>query len=117
MIKKFKIGDLDLTDQVSTFSVGHQPKIDKVITTLDGTEHVVKSGIRDIIKVSFLPITDATDLYNALSKPSFYVEFVDGGINKYKRMRVSSDLEMTFLLKSPRGDRYYRPTDLELREL
>lgn len=118
MAHKLIVNGLDLSDQVSTFRVSKEPKIDKVITTLDGTEHVIKTTYRDIITFSLLPLTDATSLYEHLIGSTIYrVEYINAGKNEYRQMRVSSPLESIFLLLSPNGKRYYKMGEIELREI
>ncbi len=117
----FKIGSLDLHAALSTYLVRWEVRYQKVITTLDDVEHPFKSPNRAILEVSFLPMDDdfSTALFEALDGANQTITFTDpySGVDIARTMRVVSDLEATFGLKSVNGKRYYKGGKIELRAL
>ena len=51
-----RIGTLDVHEKVSTYNVRREVSYSKVITTMDDTEHAVRSKDRYIVETSFFPI-------------------------------------------------------------
>lgn len=117
----FKIADLDLHTALSTYLVRWEVKYQKVIITLDDVEHPFKAPNRAILEVSFLPMDDdfATSLFEALDSTKQSITFTDpySRSDIVRTMRVVSDLEAAFGLKSVNGKRYYKGGKIELRAL
>ena len=55
----FQIGSLDLSKRLSTYAVQMEVSYARVLKTLDGVEHAVRSPDRAIVSASFSPMTDA----------------------------------------------------------
>lgn len=115
------IGSLDAHKKVSTYSVQREVSYDKVVTTMDGTEHAARGKDRYIVTASFLPMTEAeaTAYCTALSGSTVDVTFTDpyAGIDRTKTMRVTSNLDAAFALLSIDGERRYTGGDIQLREI
>lgn len=117
----FKIGSLDLHTALSTYLVRWEMNYQKVIKTMDDVEHPFKSPNRAILEVSFLPMDDdfSAALFGALESEKQTITFTDpySGADIVRAMRVVSDLEAAFRLKSVNGKRYYKGGKIELRAL
>lgn len=115
----FKIGTLDLHSILSTYNVRYETTYQKIITTLDNVEHPFPSPFRPIVTFSLFPLTDlqSNGVYEALSSNLAQVAFTDphAGQDRTLTMRVTSDLEAAFGLKSIDGNRYYKGGKIELR--
>lgn len=114
-----KIGTLDLHNILSTYNVRYETTYQKVITTLDNVEHPFPAPFRPIVTFSLFPLTDSQNksVYDALSGHIEPVTFTDtyAGQDRTLTMRVTSDLEVAFGLKSIDGNRYYKGGEIELR--
>lgn len=110
---------LDLSSKLSTYSVTEEVSYRKIVTTLDGTEYPTKGVVRPIVTFSLFPMTDseAANVYNALSGLVFNATFTRNGKDEIRRVRVSSNLESTFLLMSVDGKRRYKGDKIQLRGL
>ena len=99
-----KIGDLDLSSHLSTYSVNWEVTYQKVITTLDNVEHAFATPKRAIVNFSLLPLDDdlASSVYDALAEQTQIVTFTDpyNKTNLVRKMRLTSNLEATFIVKS-----------------
>lgn len=115
----FKIGTLDLHSILSTYNVRYETTYQKVITTLNGVEHSFPAPFRPILTFSLFPLTDLQNksVYDALSGHIEPVTFTDthAGQDRTLTMRLTSDLEAAFGLKSIDGNRYYKGGKIELR--
>lgn len=113
------IDGLDLKSRVSTYSVTQEVTYRKVITTLDETEHPYPGAIRPIVNFSLMPGTDEEDseLYTTLKRLIYSVTYMENGAELTKRMRLVSNLESLFLLKSVDGKRRYKNGVIQLRGL
>lgn len=115
----FKIGTLDLHSILSTYNVRYETTYQKIITTLDNVEHPFPAPFRPIVTFSLFPLTDSQNksVYNALAGHIEPVTFTDtyAGQDRTLTMRVISDLEAAFGLKSIDGNRYYKGGEIELR--
>jgi hypothetical protein len=113
------VNGLDLHDKLSTYRVSQEVTYRQVLTTLDGTEHAFGEKIRPIVTFSLLPLTDeeSTALYRALSDLIFPVSFTNQhtGVNQTRELRLVSNLESAFALRSVDGKRRYRGTEIQLR--
>lgn len=114
-----KIGDLDLSSHLSTYSVNWEVTYQKVITTLDNVEHPFASPKRAIVNFSLLPLDDdlASSVYDALAEQTQTVTFTDPYTASalVRTMRLTSNLEASFGLKSVNGKRYYKGGELQMR--
>lgn len=116
-----RIGTLDVHEKVSTYKVRREVSYSKVITTMDNTEHAVRSKDRYIVETSFFPMTEAesSEYYNSLMGDTVSVTFTDpySGADTVKTMRVASDLDAAFALVSVDGNRRYNGGAVQLREI
>jgi hypothetical protein len=114
-----KIGNLDLHDWLSTYSVQWEVTYQKVITTLDNVEHPFSASKRAIVDFSLLPLDDdlASSVYDALAEQTQTVTFTDPytAADLVRTMRLTSNLEATFGLRSVNGKRYYKGGEMQMR--
>ena len=113
------IDGISLSSRLSTYSVTQEVTYRKIITTLDETEHPYPGKIRPIINFSLIPGTDEDDaiLYETLEKLIFNVVYTEKGEDVTRKMRLVSNLESVFLLKSVDGKRRYKQGTIQLRGL
>lgn len=113
------IDGLALSSRLSTYSVTQEVTYRKIITTLDETEHPYPGKVRPIINFSLIPGTDEEDaaLYEVLEKLVFNVTYTEKGEDVTSQMRLVSNLESVFLLKSVDDKRRYRQGTIQLRGL
>lgn len=113
------IDGISLSSRLSTYSVTKEVTYRKTITTLDETEHPYPGKIRPIINFSLIPGTDEDDaiLYKTLEKLIFNVVYTEKGEDVARKMRLVSNLESVFLLKSVDGKRRYRQGTIQIRGL
>ena len=109
----------DLSGKLSTYSVSHEVETVETVTTLDGTEHVA-TRIRPTIRFTLIPLNDAdaAEVYNALkviSAEAFYTD-PNIGADRYGTMRITSNLEAVFGIKSVDGNRYYKGGTITMRQ-
>lgn len=112
------INGLDLSARLTSYVVTEEVNYRKIITTLDDVEHAYPGKLRPVIRFSLLPLTDteSLELYNIL-KTLIYnsVECTINGTDYNLRMRLNSNLESVFLLRSVDGKRRYNGGEIELR--
>lgn len=115
-----KIGSLDLSSKLSTYKVTWEKSYQKVITTMDSVEHPFPSPDRALVDFSLLPLDDnlASSVYDALTTTQS-ITFTDPytGTDLVRNMRITSNLEAEFGLKSVNGKRYYRGGEIQMRAL
>ena len=115
----FQIGSLDLSKRLSTYAVQMEVSYARVLKTLDGVEHAVRSPDRAIVSASFSPMTDAEAeaLYGALNSSAVTVKFRNPYTNtvETRTMRVVSNLNAAFALKSVDGNVRYKGGTIQLR--
>ena len=115
----FRIGTLDLSGLLSTYDVQYEVEYHQFMTALDGTEHGVPS-YRPVINFSLIPITDsqAAQLYAAIRGLNANVTYTDMFRNEVRTadMRITSNLQATFGLRSVNGNRYYKGGVITLRQ-
>lgn len=115
-----KIDDHDLHAMLSAYMVRQEVQYRKVITTLDEVEHPYPGEEKSVVEFSLLPLTDATSaaLYEKLTQKTVLVSFTNTvkGVDETKTMRLTSDIESAFGLKSFDGNRYYRGGNIQLRQ-
>lgn len=114
-----KIDGLDIQPRLSTYSVTKEVEYREVITTLDEVEHPYPRSVRPVLRFSLIPGTSAEDsiLYDKLLAMICNVTFTMDGVDVTKKMRLTSSLESTFLLKSVDGKRRYLLGEIEMRGL
>jgi len=116
-----KLGELAVSERLSTYQTTKNITYREVITTLDDVEHPYPGAVKTVLSFSLLPMTDqeSAAVYAALSPlllPVTYTDSLTGG-DVTKNMRVMSDLESVFLLTSVDGKRRYKGGAIQLREL
>ena len=115
----FKLGSVDWSGKLSTFAPSREVTYRKVVTTLDDVEHPYPTQPRPIINFSLLPLTDteSLSLYGALSDLIISVTYTDpySSTDVTRNMRVTSNLESTFALRSVDGKRRYKGGTITLR--
>lgn len=116
-----KINDLDISGLLSTYQVTNEITYRRVITTLDDTEHPYPGNIRPIIQFSLFPLTEKqiSDIFSALSPLVVDVTYTSPyvGIEQSAYMRVESNIDAVFGIKSIDGNRYYKGGTIQLRSL
>ena len=115
----FKLNNVDYSTLLSTYSVQVETEYDEVITTMDGTEYGVPKH-RPTITFSLIPLTEAQTkaLYDNLKLGNISVTYTDTASNTTKTatMRLATNIETVFRLKSVTGNRYYRGNAITLRQ-
>lgn len=113
------IGTLELGPHLSTYQVVWEVTYQKVITTLDNVEHPFAAPKRAVVNFSLLPLDDtlAASVYDALAEQTQTVTFTDPHTKTdlVRTMRLNSDLEATFGLRSINGKRYYKGGEMQMR--
>lgn len=109
----------DLSPLLSTLSVSHNVEAAKSMTALDGEEFVA-SRRRVVIDFSLRPLTDAqlSAVYTALSAINGNATFTDPQTNQTQTLpvRVASNIDAVFALTSVNRKRYYKGTNITLRQ-
>lgn len=113
------IDGLDLQSRLSTFDATQEVSYKKIITTLDDTEHPYTGTLRPVLTFSLLPATEEEDaeLYETLKRLVFNVEYTERGVEVARKMRLVSNLQSVFLLKSSDGKKRYKGGEIQLRAL
>ena len=115
------VNGLNLSSKLSTYSVTEEVTYRKVITTLDDVEHPYPGAKRTTITFSLLPMTDeeSTALYNKLGALVFDATYTNQykGVDETNRVRLITNLESSFALKSIDGKRRYKGGEIQLRRL
>ncbi|MBP5460711.1 MAG: hypothetical protein J6Y20_01100 [Lachnospiraceae bacterium] len=110
----------DFSGRLSAYSVEKLVETVHTITTLDGVEHIVQRT-RDQITFKLIPFSDAvaTADFTALSALQFSATYTDPNKNttSTKTLRVASDLNAAFGIKSVDGNRYYKGGNIVLRAI
>lgn len=114
-----KFNSYDFSGLLSTYTVRHIVEKAASVTTMDGEEHIA-SRIRPVVEFSLIPMADdvADDVYDALSVITAETEYSDPftATDRLVVMRVDSDLDAAFALKSIDGKRYYKGGTIVLRQ-
>lgn len=115
------VNGLDLSSKLSTYSVTEEVAYRKVITTLDDVEHPYPGAKRTTITFSLFPLTDdeSAALYSALSSLMFDATYTNQhkGVEETRRVRLMTNLESSFALKSIDGKRRYKGGTIQLRRI
>lgn len=116
-----KIGELDLSGKLSTYSLTKDPSYRKIVTTLDDIDHPYPAKNKSVLSFSLFPLTDeeSSELYDALSDFVVSVEYTDpyNSMDEIKRFRVDGGIESSFALLSVDGKRRYKGGAIQMREL
>lgn len=116
-----KLGELAVSERLSTYQITKNITYREVITTLDDVEHPYPGTAKTVLSFSLFPMTDqeTASVYATLSPLILPVTYTDSfsGADVTKTMRIMTDLESTFLLTSVDGQRRYRGGTIQLREL
>lgn len=109
----------NFSSKLSTYRVDYETNYRKVVTALDGTEYFGNGTRRPIVSFSLIPMTDAqaATYYDALKIMVSNCTYTDTatGTNRTARMRITSNLEHVFGLRSVDGNRYYKGGQIVLR--
>ena len=108
----------DFSPLLSTYRCYHAVETVESITALDGTEYTA-SRERPIIEFSLIPLTDvqSRNVYQALSVITAAATYTDPHIGESAGiMRVSSNIDAVFGLRSVDGNRYYKGGTIVLRQ-
>lgn len=103
---------------LSTYKCYHAVKATKSVVAIDGTEYVA-SNVRPVIEFSLIPLSDAQSqtVYQALSTITANATYTDPYRGESSGvMRVSSNIEAVFGLRSIDGNRYYKGGVIVLRQ-
>ena len=115
----FKLNNVDYSQLLSTYSVVIETEYEAVIKTLDGTEYGVAKH-RPTVIFSLIPLTETQSaaLYNILKLGNINVTYTDTASNTTVTavMRLVSNIESVFGLKSINGNRYYKGNAITLRQ-
>ena len=115
------VNGLNLSGKLSTYNTGKKVAYTDVLSALDGTEYPFPAATTTEVTFSLLPMDEdeTAALYSALSPLVFPATYTDqhAGIDRTGNVRVISDIDSVFLLKSVDGKRRYRGSEITLRVL
>lgn len=112
------INDVDFSGWLSTYTVSHEVEVGTAITAIDGTEYT-STRIRPAVNFTLIPMaeSDIATAYNVLSAVNVSVVYTDPNLGSQTAvMRVTSNLEQVFGLRSVDGNRYYKGGTVTLRQ-
>lgn len=112
------INDVDFSGWLSTYTVSHEVEVGTAITAIDGTEYA-STRIRPVVNFTLIPMaeSDIATAYNVLSAVNVSVVYTDPNFGSQTAvMRVTSNLEQVFGLRSVDGNRYYKGGTVTLRQ-
>ena len=109
----------DFSGRVDQYSVVKEIITGPVVTTMDHVEHAPIQRHRDVIRFKLIPSSDAVATldYTALATGTFSATYTDPNTStdRTKNVRVTSDLDSAFGIKSVDGNRYYKQGEIVLR--
>ena len=112
---------LDLSGKLSTYNASKKVAYTDILSALDGTEYPFPADTKTDITFSLLPMDEeeSAALYSALSPLIFEATYTDQhtGMEATGRVRVTSNIDSAFLLKSVDGKRRYKGSAITLRVL
>lgn len=115
----FTLNGVSFSNKLSTYELKMLYEYPVVVTTMDGTEHVYQRK-RPSITFSLIPLTGAEikSLYDCLKNTTVTVRYTDTYTNSNTTavMRVETELSHIFALDSVSGYRYYKGTEIVLRQ-
>lgn len=115
------INGLDFSSRLTQYGVEQEITYPDMVTTIDGTEHYGKPHKRDIINFRLLMFDDnqAQEDYEALKASTLFVTYTNPQAPKQLKvervMKVTSNLQATFGIRSWNGLRYYTGGIITLR--
>lgn len=118
-----EINGRDFSSRLSTYRVEQEITYSNVLTTMDGTEHYGKTMIRDTVRFSLLPFDDGTAAEDCatLTKSELEVNYTvpqaGGSLKQNIAMKLQSNLNAAFGLRSVNGKRYYKGSEIVLRAI
>ena len=114
----FELNGVDWSEKLSTYDVKYQPEEVKNIRTMDWAEHTFVAK-RPHITFSLMPLTDeeCVSLYSILAAQTIPVTFTDPNQSTEPTMvmRLYSNIDHAFGIRSIDGNRYYKGTKITLR--
>ncbi len=115
---RFTLDGVDYSSDLSKYAVLHEIEQRTIMTTIDGTEYTT-TQIRPTIVFSLDPLSDeqSESLYSILSRNNIEVTYTDPyiGDEQFAVMRVTSELNSSFIIRSTNGNRYYKGNSITLR--
>lgn len=115
------VNGLNLSSKLSTYRTNKKVTYTDILSALDGTEYAFPAATKTEITFSLLPMDEdeTAALYSALSTLVFQATYTDqhAGADRTGNVRVISDIDSVFLLKSVDGKRRYRGNNITLRVL
>lgn len=114
----FTLEGVDYSSYLSKYTVLHEIEQRTIMTAIDGTEYTT-TQIRPSIVFSLDPLSDeqSESLYRILSRNSIEVIYTNPyiGDEQLTVMRVTSELNSAFIIRSTNGNRYYKGNSITLR--
>lgn len=116
-----EINGRDFSSRLSTYRVEQEVTYPDMLTTMDGTEHYGKPHRRDVIYFSLIPFDDETanNDYMALADSNLSVNYTNPQTENYEKlyreMKLYSNLNAVFGMRSVNGKRYYKGGEIALR--
>ena len=115
----FTLNGVNYSQLLSTYSVTHVVEYPTTVTAIDGTEYGYGRR-RPTITFSLIPLTDAQSatLYDTLLSTNVLCVYTDPQLGRTASasMRVTSNIESVFGLRSVDGNRYYKGGQITLRQ-
>ena len=113
------VNNVSFSNKLSTYQVTHEIEYPRILTALDGTEYGTHRR-RPVVLFSFIPLTEAetNTFYEALKQQNLTVQYTDTHLNRtaIASMRLTTNLDAVFGIKSITGDRYYKGGTITLRQ-
>lgn len=102
MTVKLTINGQDMAPILAEYTVTKEVRFDKVVTTLDGTEHPLGRTSRDVLEFKlWLSLEGLREDYKILTAEELMVEYDDPDTGYHKRrFRLDCDLSKSFELHS-----------------
>ena len=114
----FMLDGIDFSNLLSTYDVKNVNESNSTMTAMDGTEYG-NIRFRPLITFSLIPLNSAQcrTIFTALNKQNVSVTYTDPHSNGLisVAMRVTSDVNALFGLKSIDGNLYYKGGQITLR--
>lgn len=108
----------DLSSRLASYKMQKLVEESRMVKTLDGAEHAVQQT-RDAVTFTLWPYSDATatEDYNAIKTMQFVAHYTDtfSNMEASQEMRLVTDLDAVFGLRSVDGNRYYKGGEITLR--
>jgi len=115
----FTYNGFNFAPYLSTYEVKYALEEADSMVAMDGTEYVATRK-RPVIEFSLIPLTDAQSaaIYSALSVPTASASYTNPNMGRDATavMRLASDINRVFGLRSVDGNRYYKGGTITLRQ-